>query len=317
MVHETTLYKMTEILKPEDLNYGEFSDRNQNSPTKFFAVFGKPIGHSLSPLMQNVALAEITKSDKEFYNSKYFAFEVDPNNLAEVLDVFWQKNFTGINLTIPHKEVVMNIVKDFDSSALSAQACNTLVRTANGWKGYNTDGFGVKLAVEQGLGRSFENADVVMLGAGGASRGASAEIINSNCKSLLVANRNQDRLKKFADDLSSENFSVQTAPLENIEEKIPSNAIIINATSVGLKDSDAPIIDFSKIPNNCVFLDMPYRRDAETTSVLSARKNSIKAESGLAMLAWQGAKSLSIWTGKQLYGSLMLKTLKEHLYGHK
>jgi shikimate 5-dehydrogenase len=62
---------------------------------------------------------------------------------------------------------------------------------------------------------------------------------------------------------------------------------------------------------------MPYRRDNETTSVISARENSIQAENGLAMLVWQGAKSLSIWTGKQLYGSLMLNTLKEHLYGHK
>lgn len=308
---------MAEILKPQDLNHGEFSERNGNSPQKFFAVFGKPIGHSLSPLMQNVALAEIAKNDSTFVDSKYFAFEVDPDSLAEVLDIFWQKNFTGINLTIPHKEVVMNIVKDFDNSALSAQACNTLLRTEHGWKGFNTDGFGVKLAIEQGLGRNIENADVVILGAGGASRGASAEIIKSNCKSLLVANRNQDRLKKFAEDLSTENFVLQTAPLENIEKKIPNGAIIINATSIGLKDTDKSIIDFSKIPPDCVFLDMPYRRDGETVSVMSAHKHSIKAENGLAMLAWQGAKSLSIWTGKQLYGTLMLETLKEHLYGNK
>ena len=308
---------MLEILKPSDLTNVEFAEQNSTSARKLFAVFGKPIGHSLSPLMQNVALAEIAKSDSEYIDAKYFAFEVEPENLGKVLDIFWEKNFTGINLTIPHKEVAMKVVQDFDSSAISAQACNTLVRTSNGWKGYNTDGFGVKASVEQGLEKSFKDADVVMFGAGGAARGASVEIINSGCKSLLVANRNQDRLKKFADDLSTENFKLQTATLENIETKIPHGAIIINATSVGLKDSDNPIIDFSKIPNDCVFLDMPYRRDNETTSVISARANSIKAENGLAMLAWQGAKSLSIWTGKQLYGSLMLNTLKEHLYGHK
>ncbi len=308
---------MSEILKPSDLIREEFSTQNSNSQRKLFAVFGKPIGHSLSPLMQNKALEEIAKSDAKFIDAKYYAFEVNPENLAEVLEMFWEKNFTGINLTIPHKEVAMKVVQDFDSSALSAKACNTLLRTPTGWKGYNTDGFGVRASIEQGLKKNIENASVVILGAGGASRGATVEIINAGCKSLLVANRNQDRLKKFIDDFESDNFTIQGSTLENIEEKIPNGAIIINATSVGLKDSDKPIIDFSKIPNDCVFLDMPYRRDNETTSVISARKNSIQAENGLAMLAWQGAKSLSIWTDKQLYGSLMLNTLKEHLYGHK
>ncbi len=284
---------------------------------KYFAVFGNPIGHSLSPLMQNAALAEIAKTDIAYKNSEYIAVEVPPEELASALQFFWEKKFVGINLTIPHKEIAMNIVKEFDKSAISARACNTLLRTDNGWQGFNTDGFGMSAAVEQGLNRSFENAQVVMLGAGGAARGAAATIIEKKCKRLIVANRNQDRLAKFASDILKDNFTIETKPLENIEESIPDNAIIINATSIGLKDSDSPIIDFSKISKNCVFLDMPYRRDADTASVLEARKNSINAENGLAMLAWQGAKSLSIWTGKPLYGNLMLDTLKKGLYGRK
>ena len=204
---------MSEILKPSDLMREEFSTQNSDSQKKLFAVFGKPIGHSLSPLMQNKALEEIAKSDVKFANAKYYAFEVDPENLAEVLEMFWQKNFSGINLTIPHKEVAMKVVQEFDSSALSAKACNTLLRTPTGWKGYNTDGFGVRASIEQGLKKSIKNADVVILGAGGASRGATVEIINAGCKSLLVANRNQDRLKNFIDDLSTENFTIQGATL--------------------------------------------------------------------------------------------------------
>ncbi len=308
---------MQKILKATDIMSNEFDANGVDKDRKFFAVFGNPIGHSLSPLMQNAALEEIAKTDASYQNAEYFAVEVKPENLAETLKLFWQKNFVGINLTIPHKEIAMNIVRDFDTSAISARACNTLLRTEDGWRGFNTDGFGVSAAVEQGLNRKFENAEVVMLGAGGAARGAAAAIIAAKCKRLIVANRNQDRLQKFAQDITNDGFDIETKPLENIEESIPDGAIIVNATSIGLKESDAPIIDFSKISKNCVFLDMPYRRETETTSVVAARKNSIAAENGLAMLAWQGAKSLSIWTGKPLYGNLMLDTLKKGLYGRK
>lgn len=301
--------------KPSEMSGDEFFARNENSPEKYFAVFGKPIAHSLSPLMQNAALGEIAKTDGAFAGAKYFAFEVDPDNLAETLHLFWRKNFTGINLTIPHKEIAFRILTDFDETAKKARACNTLLRTPDGWRGYNTDGFGVTAAVENAFGRGFENADVVLLGAGGAARGAAAAILGAKCKSLLVANRNPERLAKFADDMKTENFELSTTPLENVEAEIAPRSVIVNATAVGLKADDRPVIDFSKIPQDCVFLDMPYRRGAETSSVLASRANGIPAENGLAMLAWQGAKSLSIWTGKPLLGALMLYKLKEHLYG--
>lgn len=308
---------MAEVLHVSNLSEGAFAERSENSKPPFFAVFGKPIGHSLSPLMQNAALAKVAKTNAELDGAKYFAFEVEPEKLAETLDVFWRKNFAGINLTIPHKEIAMRVVNDFDASAENAKACNTLLRTPRGWKGFNTDGFGVSAAVEHAFGRGFANADAVLLGAGGAARGAAAAIIAAGCKSLLVANRNPERLKKFADDLSMENFEIKTASLAGIEAKIPPRAIVVNATSVGLNADDNPVVDFSKIPPDCAFLDMPYRRNGETPSVLAARANGIPAENGLAMLAWQGAKSLSIWTGAPLMGAFMLETIKENLYGHR
>lgn len=308
---------MAEVLHVSNLSEGAFAERSENSKPPFFAVFGKPIGHSLSPLMQNAALAKVAKTNAALDGAKYFAFEVEPEKLAETLDVFWRKNFAGINLTIPHKEIAMRVIDDFDASAENAKACNTLLRTPRGWKGFNTDGFGVSAAVEHAFGRGFANADAVLLGAGGAARGAAAAIIAAGCKSLLVANRNPERLKKFADDLSMENFGIKTASLAGIEAKIPPRAIVVNATSVGLNADDCPVVDFSKIPPDCAFLDMPYRRNGETASVLAARANGIPAENGLAMLAWQGAKSLSIWTGAPLMGAFMLETIKENLYGHR
>ncbi|MBE6412984.1 MAG: shikimate dehydrogenase [Verrucomicrobiaceae bacterium] len=278
------------IYQPKDLSESIF-----NNSTVKFAVFGKPIAHSLSPLMQNEALAELAKSDKKYLNVKYYAFEVDAQALGEVLDNFHSRNFVGINLTIPHKEVVVPFLKEIDISVKQAKACNTLQRIDGGWRGFNTDGIGLEYAILHSLNKSIKGADIVLLGAGGAARGASFHLLRNGCKSLMIANRSQERLQKLISDIHSEGFECKALELsENI--KIPENAIVINCTSIGLKDDDLPILDFSKVPQSAVFFDMPYRRGEQTNSVKSATKYGIKAQSGLSMLAWQGAKSLSIWT---------------------
>ena len=291
------------IFKPQDLSLSpEFADKNEVR----FAVFGNPIAHSLSPIMQNAALKEC----ENFRDSKYYAFEVDAEKLISVLDIFYEKNFLGINLTIPHKEVVVPALKEVDISVIRAKACNTLLRIDGGWKGYNTDGFGLEYALVNFLDREIQNSDIVLLGAGGAARGAAFHLLANGCKSLSIANRSKERLQKLVDDITSEGFECKTLELsQNIE--IPNNAIVINCTSVGLKDGENSVLDFSKVPKNIAFFDMPYRRGAETVSVECARANGIRAQSGLPMLAYQGAKSLSIWTNTDCTkaGKMMLKAL--------
>ena len=160
------------IYRIEDVDVGRFAGRTADSKPPFFAVLGKPIGHSLSPVMQNAALSEIAKSDPSYIGAEYFAFEVAPENLKGALDALYGKNFAGVNLTIPHKEIAAKLLSDMDDSARLARACNTLLRTSKGWKGFNTDGFGLEEAVRSVLGRDFKGSDVVVIGAGGAARGA-------------------------------------------------------------------------------------------------------------------------------------------------
>ncbi|MBR4597590.1 MAG: hypothetical protein IKO42_04235, partial [Opitutales bacterium] len=94
--------------------------------------------------------------------------------------------------------------------------------------------------------------------------------------------------------------------------QIGGNSIIINASSVGLKPADAPLLDFAKIPKTCAYFDMPYIRGRETNSVIAARANGIAAASGLGMLAAQGAMSLSLWTStKPLQIRTMLRALQQ------
>lgn len=298
------------ILSVGDLQNGDFRARGANSEPPYFAVFGKPIAHSLSPVMQNAALAEIAKTDDDFRGSKYFAFEVAPENLADALDALYEKNFCGINLTIPHKEVVMKIIRDFDPPAAKTGACNTLLKIPRGWKGFNTDGFGLITAIETSLGRKVVGANVVIIGAGGAARAAAFALSAHGCASLALVNRSAERLEKLAADLRGAGYGCTTHRLGEVFDS-PDAPVIVNATSLGLKEGDGACVDFSMFPTDGVFFDMPYAKGRITASVAAARERGMRACDGLPMLAWQGAKSLSIWTGKPLLGELMLQTLRD------
>ena len=277
------------------------------------AVFGKPIAHSQSPKMQNAALAWIARKNPEFADWRYFKFEVSPDELNEVLPDFHRAGFRGINLTIPHKQVIFDCAQrseiKFDKFSEMAGACNTLIRTDSGWRGTNTDGFGLARAIFQFSGRSFKDSDVVIFGAGGAARAAAFKAALEGAGSVLISNRSQGRLGELIAALKFANFDALA--LED-SSQIKANSIIINATSVGLKASDSPILDFSKLPKGCVFFDMPYISGSETASVKAAREAGLKASSGLAMLAWQGALSLNFWTGADIdsLAGVMLSALR-------
>ena len=282
------------------------SDLNSMELAQYpLAVFGKPIAHSLSPLMQNAALVELAKTDAKFSAWRYYKFEIDPQDLPEALRAFHARNFQGINLTIPHKEIVFGHLENADDFARLAGAANTLLRAPTGWCGANTDGFGLAKAIENFSGRTFDSADVLVLGAGGAARAAVFYALLNGARSVQILNRTKLKAQCIIEE-------AQHAGFKNVGElsEIAPASIVINATSIGLKKDDAPVLDFRTLPKDCVFFDMPYIKNSETSSVLAARECGIVAASGLPMLAWQGAKSLSLWTGvPKIYGDLMLTAL--------
>ena len=164
------------------------------------------------------------------------------------------------------------------------------------------------MAVEHSLGRKIKGSDIVIIGAGGAARAAAFHALSRGCRSLLILNRGAERLGKLSSDIRGAGFECE-AHLLGEKFACPPSPVIINATSVGLKEGDPPCADFSAFPPSAAFFDMPYAAGRETPSTLAARARGMRACGGLAMLAWQGAKSLSIWTAKPLMGELMLKTL--------
>lgn len=262
------------------------------------AVLGQPIKHSISPAMHNAALAAMAMNRLEFASWKYFRFEVAPTDLPQALALLHQKKFRGINLTVPHKVLAVDHMAAIDSAARLVGAVNTLRWTAQGWHGYNTDGYGLATAVREDLNRTLAGADILLLGAGGAARSAAVECLLNRCASLTIANRTSQTLdellailRPIAADIPLRGISSNSASASDW----PSHAIVINATSAGLHESDPVPVDLRTIKSPSAVYDMIYNPPV-TPLLRTAKDLQVPCANGLSMLIHQGAKSLGIWS---------------------
>jgi shikimate dehydrogenase len=259
------------------------------------AVLGHPIKHSVSPPMHNAALAEMAKRDARFASWKYFRFDIAPDDLPVALEKLHVCNFHGINLTVPHKIIAFDRVAAIDPAARPIGAVNTLRRTPAGWHGYNTDGYGLATAIREDLGRELAGAHVLLLGAGGAARGAAVECLQRGCASLTILNRTRENLDALLAQLVPlAGKSVVTGSTS--APTIPSGALVINATSAGLKTADPLPVDLTVLSRPAGVFDMIYN-PPETPLLAQARALGIPAANGLSMLVHQGARALEIWSG--------------------
>jgi shikimate dehydrogenase len=261
------------------------------------AVIGRPIAHSLSPAMHNAALAQLTKTQPRFCDWHYFKFDIAPETLPWALTLFHQKKFYGLNLTVPHKALVIDQLESSDDFVRAAGAANTLTATPTGWRGANTDGFGLAAALQQDLRVTLTGAPIILLGAGGAARAAAAESLRQGCASLWIGNRTSATLGKLLTELvrPDQLIPVRGFDLAAPPATLPAGAVVINATSLGLAPSDPAPINLHKIPRPAAVFDMIYR-PPQTALLRQAAELGLAHTNGLAMLVHQGARALELWT---------------------
>jgi shikimate dehydrogenase len=264
------------------------------------AVVGHPIAHSLSPAMHNAALQKLAQTDPQYADWRYFKFDIPPEGLGEALRLFSANNFLGLNLTVPHKTLALDYIYPEAATVEDAGAANTLkfVKEFNRWHGYNTDGYGLRHALKD---KSVEirGSDVILLGAGGAARGAALECLVWQCESLRILNRTRPTIDLLIDHLKKStacNPLTQLLAFDFADPGLHANAIVINATSLGLKNNDESPLDLTRIPRPAFVFDMIYR-PAETRLLKQAAEMGIPFANGLSMLVHQGAQSLRHWTG--------------------
>ncbi len=248
--------------------------------------------------MHGAALAELARADRGYADWSYCAVDAEPEALAEALAVMHRLGFRGVNLTVPHKVLAVALVSEIDPAAAEAGAVNTLVRQGSGWKGYNTDGYGLASGIREDLGLALRNQNILLLGAGGAARGAALECIRSGCASLRVMNRSRENLDSLLAQVLpfASGIPVSGMGPGDARTAIPEGPLVINATSLGLKPGDGLPADLARLPPVSAVYDMIYN-PAETALLAQARSMGVPAANGLGMLVHQGAKALEIWSG--------------------
>lgn len=263
------------------------------------AVLGHPVCHSLSPPMHNAALAELAETDADFKSWTYYKFDIEPNQLREALNKFEEHNFLGLNLTVPHKVLAAQWVKIGEPEVKLSGACNTLLRTPEGFTGYNTDLYGMTRAIETEFDVRLKERDVILLGAGGAARAAAIACAQAGVQSLTLANRTPSKLEPIINCLNKLDSKPQltTVPLPGRFVYRSDRLLIINATSLGLKAEDPSPIPLNELPSNSLVFDMIYN-PARTALLKQAESLGMKTANGLRMLAYQGERSLKIWSKK-------------------
>ncbi|WP_407416421.1 shikimate dehydrogenase [Methanobrevibacter sp.] len=258
--------------------------------TNIVGLIGHPVEHSFSPPMHNAAFMKLGM------DYVYTAFDVNPNNLKEAIDGACALNIKGFNVTIPHKIEVMKYLAEIDEIASLIGAVNTI--DFKDLKGYNTDGIGAIKAI--GEVTNVKNKNIVIAGAGGASRAISFYLAKYGAENITILNRNVDKAQRLALDVLSSGL-IDNVESNSIDSMDLANAdILINTTPVGMHPNvdDTPIALASDMHEDLVVFDAVYNPN-ETGLLKEAIKAGAKPIYGIKMLLYQGAESFEIWTGKK------------------
>ncbi len=247
-------------------------------------------------------------------NWRYLAFEVDPQNLRAAIAGAQAMGFAGLNLTVPHKLLAVEMVDALDDSAKQWGAVNTIKFQPEGAVGFNTDADAITQSLREDLKFEPRGAKVLLLGAGGAGRTAALKIASERVAELFLVNRTQSKAGEIAGEIKRQFPAVNVAlgyPKNNVD-------LVLNATSLGLKADDGLPLDgkqFSLKQTRAVY-DMIYR-PAETKLLAAARAAGCQTSNGLGMLLHQGAKAFEIWTGRPAPLAVMRRALEQNVYGNK
>jgi shikimate dehydrogenase len=288
-------------------------------------VYGYPVKHSASPAMQNAGLAALG------LNWRYLAFEMDPDNLRAAIQGAQAMNFVGLNLTVPHKLLAVDMVDVLDESAQAWGAVNTILfegRDERGaWRplrelaevpretrshGFNTDAEAITRALHEDLGLELSGAKILLLGAGGAGRTVALKLASEHLAELFLVNRTRSKAEAVAQEIRQRHSGLKvtigypTGPVD----------LVLNATSLGLKASDPLPCDekqFALRHAGAVY-DMVYR-PAETALLQAAKAAGCRTANGLGMLLYQGAKALELWSGQTAPVEIMRRALEKNVYG--
>ena len=285
-------------------------DRVISGKTRLCGLIGDPVEHSMSPVMHNTAFREIG------IDYVYVPFRVKQEELGEAIEGMRALNIRGLNVTIPHKVAVLQFLDELDPLAEKIGAVNTIVNDDGVLTGYNTDASGfLQALLERGI--EPEGKNIVILGAGGASRAISFILADRGAQ-LVILNRLLEL--DWAKDLASRISQLFTKEVEALELKkenlvraLEKADILVNATSVGMSPNvDQTPVSSDLLRPDLVVFDIVYN-PIQTRLLREAETVGAETIGGIDMLVWQGVLAFEKWTGQKAPVELMKKEVVQLL----
>lgn len=273
---------------------------------KWYAVIGDPISHSMSPFMHTKWFAELG------LEASYIPINVKKEQLAQAITSLKLLGASGWNVTIPHKEAIIQHLDHLDESAKWMGAVNTVVVEVDGsLTGHNTDGAGFVHSLEESIGHDFRQSSILIIGAGGAARGISFALKSLGYTDISCANRTVESARKLINDISG----TRAYSLPEAERSLDKFQILIQTTPAGMKDSGISIpLSLEFLKPSAIVADIVYN-PLLTPFLIEAKEKRAKIVTGLGMFVHQGSLSFQKWTTRQVNTERMTRELEQQLGG--
>ncbi len=282
--------------------------------TKLLGIIGAPVEHSLSPVMHNAAISELGA------DYIYVPFPVKKADLTKAITGLEAIGVQGFNITIPHKQSIMTLLRDVTSTAKMVGAVNTVWYTGSGWKGTNTDVKGF-VAPLKAIARDWSQITAIVLGNGGAARAVVAGLAELKFSAIHIVGRDHQKLLNFAQTWQN---MPKIAPLlkvhswETLPELLSSADLLVNTTPLGMYPhiDNSPVSSelINELKPDAIAYDLIYT-PSPTKFLSFATARGLKAIDGLEMLVQQGAAALEIWLQQPVPIDTMRNSLKQQLFG--
>ncbi|MDD5698833.1 MAG: shikimate dehydrogenase [Victivallaceae bacterium] len=269
-----------------------------------YVVIGNPVAHSLSPEMQNAGFAALGMSER------YGKLQVTAEEFPEFI-AFARRNLAGFNITVPHKKRIIPYLDRITDPARRADSVNTVSVKSGKLCGSSTDGYGLETALREAFDFEPPGGKIAFIGCGGAVQAAAFHLAARGAAALYFANRTLGKAEILAARIS-ENYPgcecrccTLTAG-ETLKTFFSRSAVVIQGTSLGLKDEDPTPIDPAWLRGSD-FYETIYR---ETPLLRAARQAGLRVADGRTMLLHQGAEAFALWTGR----AAPLEAMRRALY---
>ena len=279
--------------------------------TKLVALLGKPLRQSFSTVMQNAAYREYG------LDFEYFPIECGPEDLEDILKGIRKMNFGGLGVTKPDKIAIMPYLDEIDPLAAQIGAVNTVVFRDGKLIGYNTDGEGGVTSLKENMDTPLEESDFFCFGAGGAGRALCVTLAARGARKIYVTDRFPEMAASLTADINAMRpgtaQQVDSEDLETVHRIIPTCQVVMNNSGLGMAPHlTATPVDKSVFRPGMLAFDATYNPE-RTQFLKDAEAAGCKVLNGLAMLVYQGAYQVELWTGHKDNAAFMFDVVKKHI----